>query len=87
MYRGKNLTGEALLAYEKKLSKYDLRELKEEHEIMQTLGKSTAEETDDEVEPGQKTIQTDNSSDSVSKNQSDDVPVWVQNARKSLQQA
>ena len=83
VYRGKNLTGEALLAYEKKLSKYDLRELKEEHEIMQTLGKSTAEETDDEVESGQKTIQADKSS--ASQNHSDDVPQWVINARNSAQ--
>ena len=86
VYRDKNLTGEALLAYEKKLSKYDLRELKEEHEIMQTLGKSKAEETGDEVESGQKTTQTDKSNDSDRQAHADDVPEWVRNARKTAQQ-
>ena len=85
VYRDKNLTGEALLAYEKKLSKYDLRELKEEHEMMQALTKSNAEETAEEVESGQKTTQTDNSSDSGTQNHSDDVPQWVINARTAAQ--
>ena len=85
VYRGKNLTGATLLAYEKKLGKYDLRELKEEHEMMQKLAASDTDESDDadKVEPGQKTRQTDNSS--TSKNHSDDVPQWVINARNSAQ--
>ena len=85
VYRDKNLTGEALLAYEKKLSKYDLRELKEEHEMMQDLVKPKAAEGSDEVEAGQKTIQTDKSSDSGAQNHSDDVPQWVINARTAAQ--
>ena len=55
--RGNNITGEALVAYEKRLDAFDLPNLKVEKELLTKQIDSTDDE--EEVEPGQQTSQED----------------------------
>ena len=87
--RKENMTAEDLAAYEQKLEKLNLRELKEEAENMKIISEATADDkAETRVTPGQKTQSDDSTQEGGSDSPTvQEGPAWLQDVKEQRQRA
>lgn len=86
--RKENMTSEDLVAYEQKLEKLNLRELKDEVDNMKIISEAMVDDgAETRVTPGQKTQQDDSTQDGEGNAPTVEGPAWLQNIKERRQRS
>ena len=86
--RKENMTSDDLVAYEQKLEKLNLRELKDEVDNMKITSEAMTDDgAETRVTPGQKTQQDDSTQDDEGNAPTVEGPAWLQNIKERRQRS